>query len=208
MPASRLGKAAVDISTLTLRVGTCRGTVSTSPPGYSMTVAEQTFMREVLESFDARAKEAESTVVPGMGFYYALGDMLAHLVAGGRACTVDHDAASFERAAQRVSLHDIGRSDLGFPDRGGDALQRFPVSTCEDQPASASSELRRDPLAGAPYTAMGRPSSVMLIPEAHSRSSSPSVGPLNRDARGGAPNETLPRATRVTDGAFGKEPWD
>lgn len=50
---------------------------------YLDTTGEQPFMRMVFERYGEQAKETGATLVPGMGFDYLPGDMLAALVAAG-----------------------------------------------------------------------------------------------------------------------------
>lgn len=91
---------------------------------YLDTTGEQPYMRRVVERWDQAARAAEVAVVPAMGFDFAPGDLLAHLVARGheplRDLVVAYSVQGF--GATRGTLHStleaMKGDDLSYEDGG------------------------------------------------------------------------------------------
>jgi short subunit dehydrogenase-like uncharacterized protein len=87
---------------------------------YLDTAGEQLFMQRVFERWGAAASAAEVAVVPGMGFDYLPGDLIAHLAAQGREplrdLVVAYSAQGFgpTRGTARSALEIMRRSGLRY----------------------------------------------------------------------------------------------
>jgi len=89
---------------------------------YVDTTGEQTFMHRVFERFDEPARSAGVAVVPGMGFDYVPGDLIAHLAAQGHEpleeLVIAYAVAGFgaTRGTLRSALEMLKGGDLAYAD--------------------------------------------------------------------------------------------
>lgn len=65
---------------------------------YADLTGEQASINHIFQTYDSAAREAGVCVVPALGLDYAVGDCLARLAAGGRACRLITIAYAFEGA--------------------------------------------------------------------------------------------------------------
>ncbi len=89
---------------------------------YLDTTGEQLFIKRVFDRWDAAARAAEVAVVPAMGFDYAPGDLLSHLVAQGREplreLVVAYSTQGFDpsRGTARSALEVMGAIGVRYED--------------------------------------------------------------------------------------------